>query len=104
MNEEIKWLIGIGVTMVLAFGGMLIGSFRNLSARIAAGDDRLHERVNRVRDEYVRRDDLDGHLQRIDGNVNELRREIREGQVDTQRRLDRLLDRVSPPARDRDQG
>lgn len=93
MGDELRWLIGIGVTIM----GMIVGGFYHLSGRIKSGDDDLHERVNKVRDEYVRRTDLDGHLARIDGNVNELRREIREGQKDTTERLDRILDRMNMP-------
>lgn len=37
----------------------------------------LDDRINRVRDEYVRRDDLDGHLQRIDKRLVELREDGR---------------------------
>lgn len=29
----------------------------------------LHERINKTRDEFVRRDDLDGHLSRIEKNI-----------------------------------
>lgn len=82
---ELQWLVGISVTVVLAIGGIAIGAFRAMSNRldrvakdmqasIRDGDDKLHERVNRVRDEYVRRVDLDGHLARIDKKLDEMQK------------------------------
>lgn len=77
MSEEIKWLIGIGVTIMTTFGLTMIGTFRALSARVSSGDEKLHLRIENVRDKYVRRDDLDAHLKRIDDNVRDMRDEMR---------------------------
>ena len=74
MDSDLKWVIGIAVSMVLSFGGVMVGAFRNVSAKIAT----LHGRVDDVKEKYVRRDDLDGHIQRLDGNVRDLREEMRE--------------------------
>jgi predicted heme/steroid binding protein len=74
MDGDLKWVIGIAVSMVLAFGTAMVGAFRNVSAKIA----NLHGRVDDVKEKYVRRDDLDGHIQRLDGNVRDLREEMRE--------------------------
>jgi len=93
-TEELRWLIGISITVVVAMATMLVAAFRALSGKIERGnetmskamrdgDDALHERVNRVRDEYVKRIDLDGHLGRIDTTL----REIREEQKDMNRQL-----------------
>lgn len=38
----------------------------------------LYERINKTRDEFVRRDDLDGHLSRIEKNIVGMRDELRE--------------------------
>lgn len=89
MSGELQWLIGIALTALLTIGGMLVAAFRALSAKIdesnddlaktlKEGDDALHERVNRVRDEYVKRVDLDSHLNRIDQTLREVRDEQRE--------------------------
>lgn len=86
---ELQWLVGISLTVVLTIGGMLIAAFRTLSGKIDKGntdmakalkdgDDHLHERVNRIRDEYVRRVDLDGHLSRIDTTLREIREDQKE--------------------------
>lgn len=89
MSGELQWLLGVSVSVLLATAGMLIAAFRALSAKIDSsnaeqtelikdGDDKLHERINRVRDEYVKRIDLDGHLGRIDQTLREMRDEWRE--------------------------
>lgn len=89
MSGELQWLIGTALTVLLATAGMLIAAFRALSAKIDSsnasqteqikeGDDKLHERINRVRDEYVKRIDLDGHLGRIDQTLREMRDEWRD--------------------------
>ncbi len=87
------------MTVILSIAGMLLAAFRALSSKIEKanselvkgikdGDDHLHERVNRVRDEYVKRVDLDGHMTRMETNVRELRDENREGTREINRRLD----------------
>lgn len=106
MPEDIKWLIGIAATFFLTFGGLLLGAFYrivskiddghdNLSKNIKDGDDALHERVNRVRDEYVRRADLDGHIQRLDKNVDDLRSDIKQSRAEMNQRLDALIAAMS---------
>lgn len=85
---DYQWLIGITVTVVLAVAGIAITAFRAMGNRIDAavekmqtaikdGDDHLHERVSRLRqdmsDGYVRRVDLDSHMLRFDSGVKEIR-------------------------------
>lgn len=91
MGEDTKWLIGISVSMVISFIVALIGSFRSLSASIKDGDDALHERINRTRDEYVRRVDLDGHVNQLRDGMKELKDETREGTRETNKRLNQVL-------------
>jgi septal ring factor EnvC (AmiA/AmiB activator) len=72
MGEELKWLIGIGITfMIAAFTAISTALYRT-NAAMKAGDDRLHERVNKVREDYVRRDDLDKHLTRLDTKLDRI--------------------------------
>lgn len=40
--------------------------------------DALHARINDIKDDYVRRDDLAGHLERIDDTLKGLREEQRK--------------------------
>lgn len=53
-----------------------------------AGTGTLHDRISRVRDEYVRRDDLDGHLQRMEKQFDEVRNEMRRNSENTDKKLD----------------
>lgn len=45
--------------------------------QIKSAVDPVHERINRVRDEFVRRDDLEGHLNRWEKQFDDLRAEMR---------------------------
>jgi hypothetical protein len=101
-----RWLLGVEVTVLVFAIGTLIVAFRNLATRIdegkseaKKGDDALHERVNRVRDEYVKRIDLDGHMGRMETTVKELREEAREGTREINRRLDQVLTTLQPSDR-----
>lgn len=84
-------LIGTAITLCLFFGGALLTAFRSLSASIKSGDDQLHDRVNRVRDEYVKRVDLDDHVRQLREGMKERRDETREGLKETNKRLDQVL-------------
>ena len=92
---ELQWLVGVSVTVVMAITGIAIGAFRAMAARldkvaerlasdlkegdkelakaIKAGDDNLHDRLNRVRDEYVPRREMDDHMNRIDKTLDEIK-------------------------------
>lgn len=107
---EVDW----GV--IAAFGGLIIAVVGGVIARdrqltnmihksaeeqvkaSQAGDDTLHQRINRARDEmhehFVKRVDLDGHLQRIEARVNEMRSDMKEDRRETNARLDALLTAV----------
>ena len=88
MDGDLKWVIGLAVSMVLAFGTVMIWTFRNVSAKIAG----LHGRVDDVKEKYVRRDDLDGHIMRIDQNVRDLRDEMRSNHKEIIRALSKHQD------------
>jgi hypothetical protein len=88
VGEELRWLFGVAVTTVVAIATIVIGAFRSLSGRmdrndgelrhaIKVGDDGLHERINRVKDEYVRRVDLDQRLQHFQEIQAEIRTDIK---------------------------
>lgn len=82
--SDLQWLFGTAIGVVIAVVGIAIAALRAVNARldsvieqIKAGDDQLHERVNRVRDDmangYVRRVDLDSHMKRTDDTLKEMR-------------------------------
>lgn len=92
---ELQWIVGTALSLIAAMAAIAVGSFRAMGNRLDAavgqlrqsmqqqetymknGDDALHDRVNRLRqdvsDNYVRRVDLDGHLKRIDDTMKEVR-------------------------------
>jgi hypothetical protein len=78
MEADLKWVIGVGVSLTVTLVTAIIAAFRNLANRISTGNRDLHKRVDDVKDKYVRRDDLDGHITRIERNLQEIRDENRE--------------------------
>jgi hypothetical protein len=85
-QQLILWLIGQFISGL----GVLYMVHRNLVTKLEAGDketstrmehadNALHERINETREKYVRRDDLDAHLnslrsdvQRMDGKLDRI--------------------------------
>lgn len=97
----VEWLIGTLVAVVGLVGG-LIARDRSLLATITkgdadamaavkAGDDQLHERLNRTRDDYVRRVDLDGHLSRLDETMKDVRADMKTHNSEMTGRIDSLI-------------
>ena len=92
---ELQWIVGLSVTVVLAIATIAIGAFRAMAARLDKvaeklgsdlkegdkelaramkdSDDKLHDRLNRVRDEYVPRRELDEHMARMDKTLDEIK-------------------------------
>ena len=60
---------------------------RNIDQKV----NELHERVNRVRDEYVKRIDLDAHIKRLEQDFRDLRDEIRTSHKENTALLHQLL-------------
>lgn len=90
-DEAARWFIGIEITVAVAMATALLAAFYRLSDAIRHGDDALHTRINAVRDEYVRRADLENHMSRIDGAMHDMRVEIKDQHRDIQARLDNVL-------------
>lgn len=83
--------------LMVGFGGLLVpvvlaamARDRSLLTMIKQANDTVHDRINRVRDEYVRRDDLDGHLGRWDKQFDDLRAEMRSRGEKTDKTLDEI--------------
>lgn len=74
MDETTKWLIG---ALFGLFSGVAAYS-KHVAAQIKDGDDELHHRVNQIRDEYVKRVDLDAHMNRVESRLRDTREELRE--------------------------
>lgn len=80
---------GVGILV-----GIIIWSFgmwRYLVTRIDEGDKVLHARINDVREGYVRRDDLNTHLARIEKAVDRLQEVQAEHNRHMNARFDNLL-------------
>lgn len=104
MTAETWQILGFGLTLLAAIGGV-VARDRALQNLIVEGDkatrveakaeaDRLHERVNKVRDEFVRREDLDAHLSRIEKSIERVydaQKEQVEQARDTNQRVDAIL-------------
>ena len=90
MNTDLQWLIGAFFGLVALIGG-IIARDRQLTTLIKTGDDQLHERINRTRDDYVRRDDLAQHNARMREDMQQLREEMHKGREEQNRRLDSIL-------------
>ena len=99
--ENWQIFLGIGgimtpvVLAAMARDRSLISMFTTmetgLEQRIKAETAPLHERVNRVRDEYVRRDDLEAHLSRMEKQFDEVRAELRRTSETNEKRLAEIL-------------
>lgn len=94
--------IGGGVIGLLTVVGGVIARDRSLVAMFTAMVEvardeadkeakALHERINRVRDEYSKRTDLDAHVQQMNTAINSLANEVRAHTTQTNSRLDSLV-------------
>lgn len=93
--------LGVIVSVVVALAGLVAGVVmrdRHLLNVIRSGDDRLHERINRVRDEYARQDHVDAGFTRIDDAIKDLRSELQHQSSETTNRLDRIMQLLSTRA------
>jgi chromosome segregation ATPase len=89
---DIQWLVGTIIATVVALGSfiardralmqMITAGDKSGNEAVKSGDDALHERINRLRDDlsenYVQRRDLDQHMARIDNNLRDLRDELKD--------------------------
>lgn len=97
MEQSIYQLITIAIAFVGVIGGIIARDRFIIQYINTANEtmretmrhelDNLHSRVNATRDGFVRRDDLDGHLRRMETNIKEMREEQRE----TNKRLDAFM-------------
>ena len=102
MGDDVKWIIGIAVTLTLGWGTILAGAFwrlvsmiRYVEHEVDNNSKELHARINRVREDTVQKSDLDGHLLRLSSDMREMRDEHRQSTKDTNARLDALLSAIA---------
>lgn len=94
-----EWIAAIAVLVAMATTAA--GMFRYVLTRINETREEnlraiaeLHSRVNAVRDEYVRRDDLMTHVQAIERSITALLNEVQR----VHNRIDRLYTAAPPTA------
>lgn len=78
--------IGLIISGVLMIGGLIVRD-RQIFSEMKKGEAALHERINNVQEKYVRRDDLNGHIESMQHAISEVRNEQRG----TNTRIDALL-------------
>lgn len=93
MPVELTSLIAIGGFLVALVGGVITRD-RYMASQIQRGDSRLHERIDRIREDYVKREDLDGHIERLEKGVRDVREDLKEHSRETNRRLDTILSAI----------
>lgn len=105
---EIKDVLTI-IGLALAFGGALLGGFKWIITRVetrhteainltesrhkeAMGHiSQVHTRVNEVKDEYVKRSELDRDFKALERRMESTERAIADHAAQTNQRLDRML-------------
>ena len=98
--ETWQLLLGVGAFMtpiVLA----AMARDRALITMIKTTTDPIHDRINRVRDEYVREDHLNGHLSRIEKRFDDMANDVRRRSEQTDKRLDEITRMLRNAERDR---
>ena len=78
-------LVALGSVAAL-LGGVIVRD-RQVHRTIAAGDEKLHLRVNRIQDVYVRREEFNQRMHSLENTLNQMRQE----QMAFNTRLDTLL-------------
>lgn len=108
MEFDVKALVGLIISAVAVIGGVVMRD-RWMSKSIREGDDKIHERINDVKRDYVRRDDLDNHLTRMSAEMKAMHMEQKaeakglNDRIDSvNSRLDSILAAVTVSRREKD--
>lgn len=100
-NNLVVLIVGWGLSMLTIVGGVIVRD-RYVLKLISDGDkgneilvrqstDMLHSRINDISRDYVRRDDLNGHLTRIEKSVESAVADFKTGTGDLTKRFDTLI-------------
>jgi len=85
-GQDLIWLVSSAVA-IAGFILTLIGLDRRTMSKIQDGDNKLHSRIDDVKDGYVRRDDLNSHVRHLEQTVDKMANEQRR----TNERIDQIL-------------
>jgi len=101
MTDEAIWIISTGLGLVTLIGGiiardrytlgLIAKSHEGSIKAIQDSSEKTNEQMAKIKDEYVRRIDLDGHIMRLDGSIKALSSEMRSSATQTNQRLDAIL-------------
>ena len=97
MNDDmqtVQWLIGVAVAFTALVGGVVTRD-RQVAKQIRDVENRMHDRINKVKDDYVKRSDMEAGMARVSDDVSKLRDEIRDDRQETNRRLDTIIQNVT---------
>ena len=101
MDEDLKWIIGITVSVGMVLLTTAVGGFWKVVAMIRqvereAEDESktLHSRINRLNERVVQKDDLAALQTRMETMNSEVRKELRDTTTQVTERLDRLIGQI----------
>ena len=90
MDDSIKWMAGVIMTLVTMIGGIMTRD-RQLLAKIEEGDIRSMNKIDALQRDYVRRDELKDHLLSIEKMIALSRDEQKE----MRNRVDHLITSIN---------
>lgn len=86
-TDTVLWVVGmIGVLLVNT-----IGMVKYLVTKIEKEDDVLHARINDVREQFVRRDDLAKELQHFEHSLERMHADMRDHTAHINSRIDTII-------------
>jgi hypothetical protein len=91
MDDQWRWVIGLAVTIILGWTTILTGIGWRFISSLQKLEHDMHEQINEVKRDYVRRSDLDGHITRLGEDVRQIRAEMLRAHEVTSTRLDAVL-------------
>ena len=83
--EGVKWVGGLMLALIMA----VLGGFYRLGAKMSGQHTALHSRIDQVKDDYVRRDDFQKHMERQDRQGEKIEQSI----LKLDEKIDRLIAR-----------
>jgi chemotaxis regulatin CheY-phosphate phosphatase CheZ len=89
-----EWAIGTALSLIALMGVFMayaVNATNAVNSKVAATAKELHERIDGIHTQFVRRDDLNGHLERMETVVSAMQSEQRE----TNKRIDAVLMAIS---------
>lgn len=89
MSGWVELAIGVALSILTALIGFVIRAFYRLSAKISSGNKDIYARIDQVKDDYVRRDDFQLHMERQERQGEKIEASVQK----LDEKIDRLLAR-----------